>query len=51
VGDVLVAEDPSDLADRVTVADVTEELVAEPLPTLAPRTIPAMSTNSTVAGI
>ena len=31
MGDVLVAEDAGDLADRVGLADVGEELVAEPL--------------------
>ena len=32
VGDVLVAEDPGHLADRRRLADVGQELVAEPLP-------------------
>ena len=32
VGDVVVAEDPGDLADRGRLADVGEELVAQPLP-------------------
>ena len=32
VGDVLVAEHPGHLADRVGLADVGEELVAQPLP-------------------
>ena len=32
VGDVVVAEDPRHLADRRRLADVRQELVAEPLP-------------------
>ena len=32
MGDVLVAEDPSHLADRCGLANVREELVAQPLP-------------------
>lgn len=50
VDDVLVLEGPDDLADRVGLADVREELVAQALALEAPRTMPAMSTKSTVAG-
>lgn len=50
VDDVLILEGADDLADRVRLADVREELVAQALPSLAPRTMPAMSTKSTVAG-
>ncbi len=50
VHDVVVGEAAHDLRDRVGLADVREELVAEPLTLVAPRTMPAMSTNDTVAG-
>jgi len=36
--------------DRVDLADVGEELVAQPSPREAPRTSPAMSTNSSWVG-
>ncbi|BDZ38911.1 hypothetical protein GCM10025863_15250 [Microbacterium suwonense] len=48
--DVVVDEPADDLRDRIRLTDVREELVTESLPSLAPRTIPAMSTNDTVAG-
>jgi hypothetical protein len=50
VHDVVVGEAADDLRDRVGLTDVREELVAQPSPSLAPRTIPAMSTNDTAAG-
>jgi hypothetical protein len=51
VHDVAVGEHPDHLADRVALADVGEELVAEPLPPRErPCTMPAMSTNDTVPG-
>ena len=49
--DVRVLEAAHDLHDRVDLADVGEELVAEPFALVAPLTRPAMSTNSIAAGI
>jgi hypothetical protein len=37
--------------DRIHLADVGEELIAEALALLAPRTRPAMSTNSSDVGM
>jgi hypothetical protein len=51
VVDVGVLEAAHHLHDRVDLADVGEELVAEPSPWLAPFTRPAMSTNSIAAGM
>ena len=51
VHDVGVGEHPDHLADRVGLADVGQELVAQPGALgLAPLTMPAMSTNDTTAG-
>jgi hypothetical protein len=51
VHDVVVLEAAHDVRDGVGLADVGEKLVAEPSPLDAPATSPAMSTNSTTAGI
>ena len=50
VDHVLVVEAAHDVDDRVGLADVGEELVAQALALDAPATRPAMSTNSTIAG-
>ena len=46
MGDVAALEAAQDVDDRVDLADVGEELVAEAFALEAPRTRPAMSTNS-----
>ena len=51
VHDVVVDEAAHHVRDRVGLADVREELVAEPSPFDAPGDQPAMSTNSTVVGM
>ena len=43
-------EAADDVQDRVHLADVREELVAQPFARAAPRTMPAMSTTRTAAG-
>jgi hypothetical protein len=48
--DILILETADHVDDGVHLADVGQELVAQPSPWLAPLTSPAMSTNSTVAG-
>ena len=51
VGDVAAIEAADDVQDRVHLADVREELVAQPFAGAAPRTMPAMSTTRTAAGM
>ncbi len=50
VDDVLVLEAADDVDDGVHLADVGEELVAQPLALAGALTRPAMSTNSMAAG-
>lgn len=47
---VVVGEHAHHLTDGVALTDVGEELVAQPAPSDAPFTMPAMSTNVTGAG-
>ncbi|MFQ9126504.1 MAG: hypothetical protein ACLR4Z_06570 [Butyricicoccaceae bacterium] len=51
VNDVLVVEAADNVYDCVDLADMGQELVAQTLALLAPRTRPAMSMNSTTAGV
>jgi hypothetical protein len=49
MGHVLVLEAAHHMGDRLDLADIGEELVAEPSPVEAPRTSPAMSTKGRAA--
>ena len=51
MGDIGILETTDDLNDRIDLADMAEEFVAQPSPSAAPLTIPAMSTNLRAAGI
>jgi len=50
VDDVIIIEAAQDMDDRIRTADITQELVAQASPLLAPFTRPAISTISTVVG-